>query len=137
MRMAIPSFSTLTRASTPSVCASKWAAAAETIRLLELTTKEFSGIGRAITYLTGPDPDPFMEYEVHKQIPELLPMLEEIRDRLRTHADELREYAGRPGSTWPSCSRLTADQIDTMIADPYRIHTQIDQFAEMQSRLAF
>ena len=56
--------------------------AAETIRLLGTDDQRVGGIGRAITYLTGPNPDPYMEYEVHKQIPELLPKLEEIRDRL-------------------------------------------------------
>lgn len=110
--------------------------AAETIRLLELTSKELSGIGRAITYLTGPNPDPFMEYEVHKQIPELLPKLTEIRDRLRNHAEEIRAYAGTRVDL-AELMRLTADQIDTMIRDPYRIHTRIDEFAEMQSRLSF
>lgn len=110
--------------------------AAETIRLLELTTKELASIGRAITYLTGPNPDPYMEYEVHKQIPELLPKLAEIRDRLRNHAEELRAYAGTRVDL-AELMRLTADQIQTMIRDPYRIHTRIDEFAEMQSRLSY
>ena len=70
------------------------------------------------------------------KFPELLPKLEEIRDRLRTHADELREYA-KTRVDLAELLRLTADQIDTMIRDPYRIHTRIDEFAEMQSRLAF
>lgn len=110
--------------------------AADTIRLLELTTKELAGIGRAITYLTGPNPDPYMEYEVHKQIPELLPKLQEIRDRLRNHAEELRAWTNTRVDL-AELMRLTADQLDTMIRDPYRIHTRIDEFAEMQSRLSF
>lgn len=107
---------------------------AETIRMLDRTTRELAGIGRAITYLTGPDPDPFMEYEVHRQIPDLLPTMAIIRDRLLAEAEELQAYAGTRVDL-AEVFRLTADQLDSMIRNPYRIHIRLDEFAEMQSRL--
>lgn len=110
--------------------------AAETIRVLDKTTKELAGISQAITYLTGPNPDPYMEWEVHKKIPELLPKLEEIRVRLLEEGEAIREYA-RTRVDLAELFRLTANQLETMIRDPYRIHTRLDEFPEMQSRLGF
>ena len=107
---------------------------AETIRVLDLTTRELAGIGRAITYITGPNPDPYMEWEVHKRIPGLLPKLEEIRTRLLNEADRIRGYAGKDVDI-AEVFELTAHQIKTMIDDPYKIHTRINEFGEMQSRL--
>lgn len=109
---------------------------AETIRVLDLTTKELSYIGRAITYITGPDPDPYMEWEVHKRIPGLLPKLEEIRTRLINEGNRIRAYAGDDVDI-AEVFNLTAHQLKTMIDDPYKIHTRINEFGEMQSRLGY
>src|SRR5690606_32864564 len=76
------------------------------------------------------------EWEVHKKIPELLPKLEEIRDRLLAEGEALKGYAATRVDL-AEVFRLTADQLDTMIKDPYRIHIRVDEFTEMQSRLGY
>lgn len=109
---------------------------ADTIRMLDKTVRELSGMGRAITYITGPNPDPYMEWEVHRRIPGLLPKLEEIRQRLLDEADHLRAHAeGRVDLA--EVFSMTARQIQDMIKDPYKLHTRIQDFSEMQSRLGY
>ncbi len=107
---------------------------AQTIRMLDTIVRELSGMGRAITYITGPNPDPYMEWEVHKRIPDLLPTLEKIRDQLRAEADALTELADNRVDV-AEVFRMTAQQIQGLINDPYQLHTRIADFSEMQSRL--
>lgn len=108
---------------------------AETVRMLDQTVRELSGIGRAITYITGPNPDPYMEWEVHRRIPGLLPKLEEIRQRLLAEAESLTARA-KTRVDLAEVAKMTASQIKSMIDDPYKIHTRIQDFSEIQSRLS-
>lgn len=106
----------------------------DAVHVLERTVQELSGLAMAMQYITGTDPDPYMEWELHKKIPGLIPSLEAIRDRLYNMADELREFAGQ-GVEEAEVFEMTASQINDMIKDPYLIHTTLPQFAEIQGRL--
>lgn len=106
----------------------------DVVHVLEKTVQELASLAMAMQYITGSDPDPYMEWELHKKIPGLIPSLEVIRDRLLNMADELRAYAGKDVEE-AEVFEMTANQIQEMIADPYMIHTKLSQFAEMQSRL--
>jgi len=108
---------------------------ADTIRMLDKTVRELSGMGRAITYITGVNPDPYMEWEVHKRIPGLLPTLEDIRQRLLREADLLRRRSRSNRVELAEVFTMTAHQIQGMLDDPYTLHTRIQDFSEMQSRL--
>lgn len=107
----------------------------ETIRLLDRVTKELAGMARAITYLVGPNPDPYMEWEIHKRIPELLPLMAKIREDLLTEADRLRDYA-QTRIDLAESFKLVADQLASMMRDPYKLHNRIGEFSEIQSQLA-
>lgn len=73
-----------------------------------------------ILMITGPSPDKYTDYYVHKEIPELLDVFTEISTELREIRAAIEELAGIEGSEAAALDRL-ADVLDKCVAKPNKI----------------
>lgn len=110
-------------------------ALSETLRTLDVLVTEMSNLNREMLMITGINPDPNMEWDLHLKIPDLRDRLRSIYDRLERQAEVVDEAAG--GASMSSGAfRIVMEQIDGMLKRPHDIHKRIDEFARNQNLLS-
>jgi ABC-type glycerol-3-phosphate transport system substrate-binding protein len=111
--------------------------AAETVRVIEGITREMSDLTRRVILLTGAEPDPLMEWDMEKEIPDLVPRLLAMAQALEREADRLTEIAGgkRPNSA--NTLLEAASQLRNMAARPDTVPNRLLQLSETQSLLGY
>lgn len=104
------------------------------IQDLKRSAAELSDLLFKITMITGPNPDPNYEYDLEKQIPDLLLDLTNIEKRLSQNVDQLYEISGR---NTPAISSLkqAAAQICSVINKPDTIARRIDALNTCQTNI--
>lgn len=107
----------------------------EAVRVIDQTLSEMSQLSRQMLMITGSQPDPNMEWDLHEKIADLLPRLKVMVDRLEVQAKRM-EDVGRSRNDASSALRVVEDQISTMIRRPHDIHRLIDDFNRSQGILA-
>ncbi|HEU5318313.1 MAG TPA: extracellular solute-binding protein, partial [Chloroflexota bacterium] len=107
----------------------------QTVRAIDQSLTEMSTLSRQMLMVTGSQPDPNMEWDLHEKIPGLLDRLQEIADRLDKEAVRMEEI-GRSKNDASSAFRVVTDQIRTMIKRPHDIHRLIEDFNRSQGILA-
>lgn len=107
----------------------------ETVRVIDSSLTEMSTLSRQMLMITGSQPDPNMEWELHEKIPGLLDRLKGIADRLDEQAKRM-EDVGRSKNDASSAFRVVTDQVRTMIRRPHDIHRLIEDFNRSQGILA-
>ena len=96
--------------------------------------REISRIARQVILITGPNPDPNVDWELHKQIPDLLPRLIAMADRLGHEADRLQEWSdGRPAAA--AAMRQAGAQFRSMTTKPRTIPQRLEDFFRSQQTL--
>ena len=108
---------------------------AETVRVIDGSLTEMSTLSRQMLMITGSQPDPNMEWDLHEKIPGLLDRLDEIADRLDAQAKRIEDI-GRSKNDASSAFRVVTDQIRTMIRRPHDLHRLIEDFNRSQGILA-
>lgn len=98
------------------------------LRRLDDVVDEVNDYYLQIMMITGPSPDKYTDYYVHKEIPELLDEFAKLRDELLEIKDEIDGLAGQGGSEASSLERL-ADVLDYCIEKPKKIPNQISNGA--------
>ena len=110
--------------------------AAETVRVVDGVTREMSDLARHVTLLTGSQPDPLMEWNMEKEIPDLVPRLMAMAQALEGEAARLTEIAGiRPTSA--DTLLEVASQLRNMAARPDTVPNRLLQLSETQSMLGY
>jgi ABC-type glycerol-3-phosphate transport system substrate-binding protein len=110
--------------------------AAETVRVVERVTREMSDLARRVILLTGSEPDPQMEWDMERDIPDLVPRLTAMADALTVEANRLVEIAGtRPNSA--NTLLEAASQLRNMAAKPNTVPNRLLQLSETQSMLGY
>ncbi|MGH2370678.1 MAG: extracellular solute-binding protein, partial [Chloroflexota bacterium] len=107
----------------------------ETMRVLDQTVSEMSQMTREMLMVTGARPDPNMEWDLHEKIPNLVPRLQGISDRLLEQAVRMEEI-GKAHNDGSSAFRVVVAQVDRMIERPADIHRLLGDFTRSQSILA-
>ena len=92
----------------------------EYMRKLDNIVYEANQYYMQILMITGPSPDKYTDYFVHKQIPELLDVFAELSSELRETRAAIEEIAGIDGSEAAVLDRL-ADVFDKCIKRPNKI----------------
>lgn len=92
----------------------------EYMRKLDNIVFEANRYYMQILMITGPTPDKYTDYFVHKQIPELLGVFEYLSKELRDVRAGIEEIAGIDGSEAAVLDRL-ADVFDKCIKRPHKI----------------
>ena len=86
-----------------------------------------SGIYRKIIIITGVSPDIYRDYNLVDEIPDLLEMLKEERNRLSSAAEKVIEVTGKSNSQ-TSAIQQTAKTLDMFIETPYLITEKLGTF---------
>lgn len=94
-------------------------------------TLSLNAIYRRIIMVTGISPDPYRDYQLKKEIPELQPALIDCRDRLKELSAQIAKIEGTGGT-----QASLIDQVCTMLEDfiqkPHEITERLSNF---QSRM--
>jgi ABC-type glycerol-3-phosphate transport system substrate-binding protein len=77
-----------------------------------------------ILMITGPNPDQYTDYNVHIEIPELIPEFERLRDELLKQMAEVERIAGTKGTTATALERM-AQVLNNCVKGPRRIPNSI------------
>lgn len=77
-----------------------------------------------ILMITGPNPDKYTDYYVHKEIPELLGVCADLSERLKEEQTTIETLSQQTGSEATALARL-ADVFDRCIEKPNKIPTYI------------
>jgi ABC-type glycerol-3-phosphate transport system substrate-binding protein len=110
--------------------------AAETARVVDGVTREMSDVARQVILLTGSEPDPLMEWDMSKEMPDLVPRLLAMAEALEGEAARLTEIAGfRPNSA--NTLLEAASQLRSMAAMPDTVPNRLLQLSETQSMLGY
>jgi ABC-type glycerol-3-phosphate transport system substrate-binding protein len=109
---------------------------AETVRVVEGVTREMSDLARHVILLTGSEPDPLMEWELDKEIPDLVSRLLTMARALEDEAAHLTEIVGfRPNSV--NTLLEVAAQLRNMADKPNTVPNRLLQLSETQSMLGY
>ncbi|MCI7234100.1 MAG: extracellular solute-binding protein [Oscillospiraceae bacterium] len=77
-----------------------------------------------ILMITGPNPDKYTDYYVHKEIPELLGVCVQLSERLKIEQETIETLSQQTGSEATALARL-ADVLDRCVEKPNKIPTYI------------
>ncbi len=110
---------------------------AETVRVVEDVTRAISALARQVILLTGAEPDPLMEWDMEREVPDLVPRLTALAESLEGEAARLTAIAGgrRPSSA--NTLLEVASQLRNMAAKPDTVPNRLQQLSETQSMLGY
>jgi len=109
---------------------------AETVRVVEAVTRDMSDLARRVILLTGSEPDPNMEWDMEKEIPDLVPQLLTMAGQLERQAANLTEIAGHKPTSADTLLEV-ASQLRNMAEKPDTIPNRLLQLSETQSMLGY
>ena len=109
---------------------------AETVRTVEQVTRQMSDLARRVILLTGSEPDPNMEWDMEKEMPDLIPELITMAELLETEANRLTEIAGHKPTSADTLLEV-ASQLRNMAEKPNTIPNRLLQLSETQSMLGY
>lgn len=90
---------------------------------------------RRIIMVTSTSPDPLRDYNLDKEIPELIPELQSLRDDLAACLEKLEALATDKGSESAFIHRIVA-MLDDFIKKPRKIQERLDTYSSHASSLA-
>lgn len=97
------------------------------IRSVEESVLELNYIYRQILMITGAVPDPYRDYQLEKQIPEMLEIFQRQSDLLYEVAKELESVTGEK-SAQTAILNTMAYQLEDFVARPETIQRRLDTF---------
>ena len=104
-------------------------------RQLSETLDKLNDVYRQMFMITGASPDMYRDYELDKQIPNLIDQLEEVKTLLQSSFDELSELSeGKRGIGISSIDRLIV-QVKAFIKEPDTIPKRMTDFKDNISAL--
>ena len=109
---------------------------AKTVRTVEAVTAQMSELARKVILLTGSEPDTNMEWDMEKEMPDLVPELKVMADALDIEAGRLTEIAGHKPTSADTLLEV-ASQLRNMAEKPDTIPNRLLQLSETQSMLGY
>ncbi len=110
--------------------------ASQTVRVVDGVTRAMSELARQVILLTGSEPDPQMEWDMQKEIPNLVPQLNQMAADLDGEATRLTEIAGTKPTSADTLLEV-ASQLRNMAANPDTVPNRLIQLSETQSMLGY
>lgn len=111
--------------------------AADTVRAVEEVTRNLAEMSRRVILLTGSQPDPQMEWDMRKEIPDLVPGLIAAAQTLEGEVARLTVMGGgRLPNTANTLVEIAA-QLRDMANHPNTVPNRLTQLGETQSILGF
>lgn len=108
----------------------------EILWAIDDTTQEMSRLAREVTLITGPNPDPYRQWDLAQRIPDLVPRLQRMADRLDAQQRRLDTIAGyRPNAA--STLAIAADQLRSLARDPDSMPQRLGDFLGTETSLGY
>lgn len=107
----------------------------ETFELVQNVTRRMSLLSREIILYTGTNPDPNRDWELDRNIPNLIPRLHMMARELDNAIQVLYKLGVRKGSSQISPIGIARDQLLNMAEKPDTIPSRIKQLSDTQSSL--
>lgn len=107
---------------------------AETLRTVEDAVYSLNYLYRRILMITGVNPDPFRDYSLEKEVPDLLPGFIAIAKTLREEARRLEEVTGHAGTEAALLLEI-AVQLSSMTEKPETIAERLTNYRDNVSAL--
>lgn len=101
----------------------------DAMRRLDSIVLDLNTCYRKILMITGPDPDKYTDYNVHKKIPEILDEFQDLYDRLATVQREIESLSGTEGSEAAALTRMTVI-LEKCMEKPIRIPDYMTQIKD-------
>ena len=101
----------------------------DAMRRLDSIVLDLNTCYRKILMITGPDPDKYTDYNVHKKIPEILDEFQDLYDRLTTVQREIESLSGTEGSEAAALTRMTVI-LEKCMEKPIRIPDYMTQIKD-------
>src|SRR5690606_6859559 len=108
---------------------------ADVISTVQQCSRDLTRLYSKIVIITGPEPDRFRDYNLHKKIPGLIETLEKNAAVLRSQVQYIREKFGSGISEAMILDRI-AFQLETMIKEPNSISRRLADFKNNISTLS-
>lgn len=108
---------------------------ANSFRRVDDAVFQLNAIYRKIVMVTGADPDPYIDYMLEREIPDLVQRLTMSRDMLVAELALFEEVLGSRGSEAATLERLIV-QIESFLQKPFTIPERLKTFRENISSLA-
>ena len=109
---------------------------ADTVRAVEEVTRNMSDLARQVILLTGSEPDPNMEWDMEKEMPDLVPNLRTMADKLEVEAARLTQIAGHKPTSADTLLEVVS-QLRNMAEKPDTVPNRLLQLSETQSMLGY
>ncbi len=110
--------------------------AADTVRAVDEVTRRMSDLARQVILLTGSEPDPNMEWDMEKEMPDLVPELQSMADKLEAEAAHLTQIAGHKPTSADTLLEVVS-QLRNMADNPDTVPNRLLQLSETQSMLGY
>ncbi len=105
------------------------------LRLKELV-RQGNELYRSIVSVTGVSPDPYRDYDLDKELPDLLPGLRALRQGLEETAVEIDRYSDGAGGTETAVLYETVRLLDGFLEQPYKIQNRLDSYKAQVDAMA-
>lgn len=105
-----------------------------TIRVLSEAQKRLNEMYRKIIMITSVQPDPYRDYTLETDIPELLSVFSSVAEQLEQESTHLTEITGKSGSEAALIDRL-AEQLRSFVKEPYTISSRLSKYRDNVSGL--
>ncbi|MBQ8979924.1 MAG: ABC transporter substrate-binding protein, partial [Oscillospiraceae bacterium] len=96
----------------------------ESMMRLDAVVEEANDLYLKILMITGPNPDKYTDYYVHKEIPELVGSFTRLSEALRSEQERIESLSNSTGSEATTLARL-ADVLDKCVKKPNKIPNYI------------
>ena len=110
----------------------KWA---DVLRVVESSNQRLNDMYVQIVMVTGTTPDMYYDYNLQKEIPDLIKVFTQERDILKAQADEFDRLNGGK-STQSETLRGAVDQLNSMLKEPSTIPQRLSAFRDTISTLS-
>ncbi len=107
----------------------------ESLAALDAVWEQLGDLYQKIVMITGANPDPYFDYDLANDIPNLLTDFQSLAKVLRDQTEALEAVTGRSGSVANTLVQL-ADQLERFAKKPYSIAPRLEEFRENISALA-
>ena len=107
----------------------------ETLSSMNRSLVSLNTLYRRIIMITGVSPDPYNDYYLHREIPELLNTLQQVSNNLEANAKTLEEITGNAGNLASGLNDIIR-QLRSFYEKPLTIPTRLDSFRSNISVLA-
>ncbi|HOP94155.1 MAG TPA: extracellular solute-binding protein [Dictyoglomaceae bacterium] len=112
-----------------------YGAVAEIIRNVLQASVNLSQLYTKIVMITGPNPDPYRDYLLEQNIPDLIPTLEKNAKFLKENAEKIKAIGGEKVSEAATLERI-AIQLEGMVKEPETIAQRLQRYRDNLSALS-